>query len=104
MEAGLIYSKLKKIISKNIGDFKGRVTYVDHHLSHQLYAECMRDWNEFISVSIDGGGEEFSTVINVVQNGLRTNIGHHKWPNSWAISIPHSLVSSALKCSRENTK
>ena len=74
--------KVKKIISKNIGDFKGRVTYVDHHLSHQLYAECMRDWNEFISVSIDGGGEEFSTVINVVQNGLRTNIGHHKWPNS----------------------
>ena len=74
--------KIKKNISKNIGDFKGRITYVDHHLSHQLYAESMRDWNEFISVSIDGGGEEFSTVINVVKNGLRTKISHHKWPNS----------------------
>ena len=74
--------KVKKIISTNIGNFKGRITYVDHHLSHQLYAESMRDWDEFISVSIDGGGEEFSTVINVVENGVRTNISRHKWPNS----------------------
>ena len=74
--------KINKIINKELGEFTGRISFIDHHLSHQLYAESMRDWNAFASLSYDGGGEEYSTVLSVVQDGKRSVLTRHKWPNS----------------------
>ena len=42
----------------------------------------MRDWNDFVSLSYDGGGEEFSTVLSVVKDGKKSILSRHKWPNS----------------------
>jgi carbamoyltransferase len=74
--------KINKIINKNFGKFTGKISFIDHHLCHQLYAESMRDWNTFVSLSYDGGGEEYSTVLSVVQDGRRNILSRHKWPNS----------------------
>lgn len=74
--------KIKKIINKNFGKFTGKISFIDHHLTHQLYAESMRDWNDFVSLSYDGGGEEFSTVLSVVKDGKKSILSRHKWPNS----------------------
>jgi len=74
--------KLKKIINENFGKFTGKISFIDHHLSHQLYAEAMRDWGEYVSLSYDGGGEEFSTVLSVMKDGKRNILSRHKWPNS----------------------
>jgi carbamoyltransferase len=74
--------RINDLIKKNVGKFSGRIFFIDHHLSHQLYAEAMRDWDTFISLSYDGGGEEFSTVLSVVNNHQRTIISRQRWPNS----------------------
>jgi carbamoyltransferase len=73
---------VKTILKKEFGHFNSLISFHDHHLSHQLYAEAMCDWNQFLSLSYDGGGEEFSSVLTAVNNGVRTNISCHKWPNS----------------------
>ena len=74
--------KIKKILKDNLGRFTGKISFIDHHLSHQLYAEGIRDWDEYISLSYDGGGEELSTVLSVVKDGKRNILSRHKWPNS----------------------
>ena len=74
--------KIRKILQANFGQFQGKVTFVDHHTSHQLYAESMQDWDEFVSLSYDGGGEKYSTVLSIVCNGRRETLTKHKWPNS----------------------
>ncbi len=74
--------KLKRLINENLGTFKGKINFVDHHLSHQLYAEAMREWDTYVSLSYDGGGEEFSTVLSVVEDQQKKVVSRHKWPNS----------------------
>ncbi len=73
---------INQLINKNVGRFSRKISFIDHHLSHQRYAEAMLDWDKFISLSYDGGGEEFSTVLSVVKNGERNVLSRHKWPNS----------------------
>ena len=74
--------KINKLINNNVGRFTGKISFIDHHLSHQLYAEAMRDWSKYVSLSYDGGGEEFSTVLSVVEDGSRNILTREKWPNS----------------------
>ena len=31
----------KKIINKNIGNFRGKIKYIDHHISHQSYCSAL---------------------------------------------------------------
>ena len=74
--------RLRRILEGEHGKFKAEIRYFDHHLTHQLYAEAMRDWDDYVSLSYDGGGESISTLVNVVNNGHRHEISRHYWPNS----------------------
>lgn len=74
--------KVKKIINKKIGPFKGDVLFYDHHLTHQLYAESIRLWENAIILSYDGGGEGDSTVLSVRHNGKLKVLKKVQWPNS----------------------
>ena len=74
--------RLKTILKRDFPGFSGSVHFVDHHMSHMLYAEAMRDWPDFVSLSYDGGGETNSTVIAVVRGGRRETLPPHRWPNS----------------------
>lgn len=73
---------IRRILKRSFGQFTGQVFFVDHHLSHMKYAEMMRDWEAFVSLSYDGGGESSSTVVCVVRDGQRQSYPPHKWPNS----------------------
>lgn len=73
---------VRKILSRHFGGYTGSIHFVDHHHSHMLYAEAMRDWDSFVSMSYDGGGETNSTVVSVVSNGRRQHYPPHGWPNS----------------------
>ena len=62
--------------------FKGKIKFFDHHLTHQKYGEAIYNWNNFFSLSYDGGGESHSTILTVVENGKKEIISKHSWPNS----------------------
>ncbi len=74
--------RLTTILKRDFPGFAGKVRFVDHHMSHMLYAEAMRDWADFVSLSYDGGGESNSSVIAVVRGGRREHLPPHRWPNS----------------------
>ena len=74
--------KIKRILESRHGPFGAKIKYVDHHTTHQLYAEYMRDWDEYVSLSYDGGGEIDSTQLVVKIDGERKTLTSHKWPNS----------------------
>ncbi|MEX0340127.1 MAG: carbamoyltransferase [Arenibacterium sp.] len=74
--------RIRKVLKPHFGDHKPEISFHDHHLCHQLYAERMRDWDDIVSLSYDGGGEVASTVLSVVRGGKREQISLHHWPNS----------------------
>ena len=73
---------IKKILKKEIGNFQGKVFFLDHHLTHQTYAASMQNWQNSILLSYDGGGESNSTVLSVNLNNKLINLKKIKWPNS----------------------
>ena len=74
--------RIKRLLRSQHGNFNSKINFCDHHLAHQVYGEVMKDWSEFVSLSYDGGGEEYSTILSVVKNGKREVLSKHKWPNS----------------------
>ena len=73
---------LRSLISAKFGKCSARFHYIEHHLSHQLYAEAMRNWDNSVSLSYDGGGEEDSTIVSFVSKEGRSRISYNRWPNS----------------------
>lgn len=74
--------RLRRKLAGHYGDMPAAIRYYDHHLTHQLYAEAMQDWESCLSLSYDGGGEDASSVLTLVQNGARRRLSRHRWPNS----------------------
>ena len=74
--------RIRRILKSEFGACPKDVTFHDHHLTHQLYAEALRDWPACLSLSYDGGGEEDSTLLTLVENGTRTELKRIRWPNS----------------------
>ena len=73
---------VRRILTQNFGPFAGQVHFLDHHLTHQLYGEAMRDWPTCLTLSYDGGGEAHSTVVAVKRDDRREVLKRVKWPNS----------------------
>jgi carbamoyltransferase len=73
---------IKNIIKKNIGAFHGKVFFLNHHLTHQSYAVAIKNWQNSIILSYDGGGESHSTIISVNLNNQLIDLKKIKWPNS----------------------
>lgn len=73
---------LRRRLAARLGPVTARISFHDHHLTHQLYAEAMRDWDDVISLSYDGGGETASTVLTIRRGAAREEISRHPWPNS----------------------
>jgi len=63
---------IKKIINKNIGNFRGKIKYIDHHISHQSYCSALNYSKKSINLSFDGGGENYSTKI-ILMNKKKEN-------------------------------
>lgn len=74
--------RLRRRLAAEFGPFGAKIVFHDHHLTHQLYAEAMRDWDDCASLSYDGGGEVASTVLSVLRCGKRRQVSLHRWPNS----------------------
>lgn len=74
--------RLRKILTKHHGQTSAQIRFIDHHLTHQLYGEAMRDWDDCLSLSYDGGGEQNSTVLTAVRGDRRQVLSRHRWPNS----------------------
>ena len=74
--------RIRRILSAEFGACPRDVSFHDHHLTHQLTAEALRDWPACLSLSYDGGGEADSTVLSLVEDGTRTELKRIPWPNS----------------------
>ncbi len=84
-EAGGRWSDLfrvRRILAAAFGACRAEIAFYDHHLTHQLYGEALRDWPACLSLSYDGGGEAESTVLTLVEGGRRTDLKRIEWPNS----------------------
>ncbi len=73
---------IRRILSQAFGPYRGPIRFYDHHLTHQLYGEALRDWPDCLSLSYDGGGEADATVLSVLRGGRRTDLKRVRWPNS----------------------
>ncbi len=73
---------IRRLLQEKHGKFDGKIYFYDHHTTHQRYGELIKNWENFISLSYDGGGESDSTVLSVIINGRKKIIKKHKWPNS----------------------
>ncbi len=73
---------VRRILSRRFGPCRARISFHDHHLTHQLYAEALRGWPDCLSLAYDGGGEADSTVLSLVRGGRRTDLKRIAWPNS----------------------
>jgi len=60
-----------------------KITFINHHEAHYANAYYLSGFKDAIILTIDGKGENESTVIQYVKNGKRTVINN--------ISFPHSL-------------
>ena len=74
--------QVKKILTRNHGKFNAKISFFDHHLTHQKYGESIRYWDRYICLSYDGGGESDSTVLSIIENNKKKILSKHKWPNS----------------------
>ena len=74
--------RIRRILQAEFDACPAEIGFFDHHLTHQLYGEALRDWPACLSLSYDGGGEADSTVISLVENGRRTDLKRIRWPNS----------------------
>jgi carbamoyltransferase len=74
--------RLRRVLSERFGPFDAAIRFHDHHRTHQLYGEAMRDWETCLSLSYDGGGEAESTVLSLVEGGRRKDLKRIAWPNS----------------------
>lgn len=73
---------IKNILKKEFGPFNAKVNFYDHHMTHKVYSESIHKVSNFLSLSYDGGGEEYSSILSAVDQGKRKIILKHKWPNS----------------------
>lgn len=73
---------VRKIIKNKIGSYSGKIKFFDHHICHMNYVDAIRNWENCVLLSYDGGGEEYSTVIGIKTNNELRNIRNVKWPNS----------------------
>lgn len=73
---------IRRILSKSFGKYTGHIRFHDHHITHQVYAEAIRDWPNCLVLSYDGGGEADSTVVSVKRDNQRQILKRIKWPNS----------------------
>jgi hypothetical protein len=74
--------RLRRVLGERFGPFTAAIRFHDHHRTHQLYGEAMRDWDAFLSLSYDGGGEADSTVLSLNEGGQRRDLKRIAWPNS----------------------
>ncbi len=74
--------KIRQLLKEYHGLNHSKIKYYDHHITHQKYGEVMHDCAEYITLSYDGGGESYSSVLSVVKDGCRKILSKHRWPNS----------------------
>jgi len=74
--------RIRRLLEAGFGPCRAEIAFYDHHLTHQVYAEALRDWPACLSLSYDGGGEADSTVLSLVEGGRRRELRRVRWPNS----------------------
>lgn len=78
----LLISNLKGELKKRYG-YKGKFSYVDHHLSHAISAFIQSEKNDCVVMVADGMGEIASTTIYEFKN--------HSYKILYRDTFPHSL-------------
>ena len=68
---------------KNYGNFKGKIVFVEHHLTHIASSYYLSNFEEACGVSVDGSGD-FTTTSNALCKKNSINIQNR-------IFYPHSL-------------
>ena len=77
---------IKKLISLNFQDkFKGKIVYLDHHLSHIASSSFFSNFDESVNLSIDGFGDFASAGWGTLINGKLSIDSKILFPHSMGI-------------------
>jgi carbamoyltransferase len=79
---------------KSYLNYEGKVTLVDHHISHVMFAYKTSPFNECAIVSIDGVGEWDTMTISQVKDDKLTKISETVFPHS--LGMFYSTFTSFL--------
>ena len=63
-------------------DFKGKVLFVEHHLSHSASAYYTSGWRDALAVSIDAAGDGLSSSVYVARDGEMIRIAQSTYVDS----------------------
>lgn len=74
---------MKRLIKQHFGTLTGKVHYIDHHLCHAVSAFYVSPFDKAAALTIDGAGEDNTTVFWTCEGTEIKRIA--------AIKIPHSL-------------
>lgn len=74
---------LRRLLKQHLGDGRYSVRYLDHHLSHAASAFLCSPFDEAAILTVDGAGEEDTTVLWQGNGRKMRKLG--------AIRLPHSL-------------
>jgi len=74
---------MKRLIKQHFGMLNGKLLYIDHHLCHAVSAFYASPFEKAAVLTVDGAGEENTTVFWICEGTTVKRIA--------AIKIPHSL-------------
>ena len=74
--------RLKSLLERKFGKFSAKIEFIDHHMSHIASSYFISDFKKAACLSYDGGGEDISTAIYLIDNSKFQLVKSFKWPNS----------------------
>lgn len=74
--------RVRRLLRDAFGPFSARISFLDHHTCHAVSGRVLMPTGDALCLTIDGGGEEHSTVIGCFEGGRFTTLKCIRWPNS----------------------
>ncbi len=73
---------IKDEIKKNLKDFKGKILFPEHHMSHAAYTFFTSPFEEAAILTVDGVGEWSTTTFGTAKNTTINLSKDIRWPHS----------------------
>ncbi|MDH5533144.1 MAG: carbamoyltransferase [Candidatus Pacebacteria bacterium] len=93
--------QIKKTLEEEVNYF-GKVTYVDHHLSHSASSYFLSPFNKSVVINIDGVGEWATTTVGIANKGEIKIDKEIHFPHS--IGLLYSTLTTYLGFSANNSE
>lgn len=74
--------RIRRLLGDHFGSFDARVAFIDHHLCHAVSGRVLVPQGDALCLTIDGGGEDHSTVVGCFEGDRFRVLKRIRWPKS----------------------